>query len=62
MALRMLWFLPIGVATGLSGVPIASHLFRQGGRRHRAEAWFILALTWLPSAVWLLNQFFNLSR
>jgi len=59
MTLQMLWFLPVGVATGLSGIPIARHLVHQGGARHRAEARFLLVLTWLPLAVWLLNQIFN---
>lgn len=62
MALRMLWFLPVGVATGLSGIPIGRHLLRQGGDQHRAEAWFIVILTWSPLAVWLLNQIFNFQR
>jgi len=59
MALRMFWFLPAGVVTGLSGIPIARHLFYQGGTRHRAEAWFVLILTWLPLSLWLLNQIFT---
>jgi hypothetical protein len=55
----MFWFLPIGAATGLSGIPIARHLIHQGGTRHRAEALFVLLLTWFPLVLWLLNQIFN---
>jgi hypothetical protein len=58
----MIWFLPFGAATGAGGVSIARHLLRQGGSRHRMEAWFILALTWFPLAIWLMNQLFNFSR
>jgi hypothetical protein len=62
MAHRMIWFLPLGLASGWSGIPVIRHLLRQGGPRHRSEAWFVLALTWLPLAVWLVNQLIDCSR
>lgn len=62
MALRMLWFLPAGVAAGLYGIPVARHLFHQGGPRHRTEAWFVMALSWFPLLLWLLNQLFTFGR
>jgi hypothetical protein len=58
----MLWFLPVGVLTGLSGIKLIRQLARADGRRIRAQALFLLALTWLPLAAWLLNQIFNFER
>lgn len=62
MTLRMLWFLPVGIATGLSGLRIARQIVRQGGHRHRGGALTMLAITWMPLAAWLINQFFNVER
>lgn len=61
MTLRMLWFLPVSVATGLGGLNLSRYLLRQGGK-HRTEAWFVLMLTWLPLAIWLLNQVLTFER
>lgn len=61
MTLRMLWFLPVSVATGLGGLDVSRYLHRQGGK-HRTEARFVLMLTWLPLALWLLNQVFTFER
>ncbi len=62
MAIRMLWFLPVGVLTGLGGTNLSRYLLRQGGSLHRLEIRFLLVLSWLPLAAWLLNQMFNFER
>jgi NhaP-type Na+/H+ or K+/H+ antiporter len=58
----MLWFLPVGVLTGLGGIRLTRQLTRADGRRNRARALFLLTLAWLPLAAWLLNQIFNFER
>ena len=62
MAIRKLWFLPLGVASGQGGVRVARKMLRQEGLRHRAEAMGLLAITWIPTAVWLINQTFTFER
>ncbi|HEX9081336.1 MAG TPA: hypothetical protein VF768_03600 [Holophagaceae bacterium] len=57
MRFQMPWFPPFGLLAGLGGTGIARHLVQTGGRRHRREAGFILALTWFPLLVWFLVQF-----
>lgn len=62
MAIRMFWFLPLGVLTGLGGTNLSQHFRRQGGNRHHADARLVLTLSWLPMAAWLLNQIFPFER
>ena len=62
MAIRMLWFLPVGVLTGLGGTNLSRHLRRLGERRYLADARLVLFLAWLPLIAWLLNQFFKFER
>jgi NhaP-type Na+/H+ or K+/H+ antiporter len=62
MAIRMLWFLPVGLLTGMGGIKLVRQLTRADGRRNLARALFLLTLTWLPLAAWLLNQIFNFER
>lgn len=62
MTIRMLWFLPLGVVTGMGGVQLARQFIRQDGPQHRAKAIALLLLTWFPMAVWLINQFINFER
>ncbi len=56
MRFQMPWFPPFGLLSGLGGTAVARHLVQTGGRRHRWEAWFVLALTWFPLLVWCLVQ------
>jgi len=58
MTLRMIWFLPVGLTTGMVGAQVARDLLRQGRARHHADAWFMVILAWFPLAAWLLNQVF----
>ena len=62
MAIRMLWFLPVGVLTGLGGVQLVRQMGRLDGTRHRLRALFLLIITWFPLAVWLINQFITFER
>lgn len=62
MAIRMLWFLPVGVIMGLGGVQLVRQMVRQEGALHRPRALFLLSITWFPLAVWLLNQVFHFER
>ncbi|GLH69731.1 hypothetical protein GETHPA_12640 [Geothrix rubra] len=62
MRIQMPWFPPVGLLTGIGGATVARHLVHAGGRRHRLEAGFILALTWFPTLIWLLVQLPFLAR
>jgi hypothetical protein len=62
MAIRMLWFLPVGLLTGLGGTNLSHYLIRQGERRHKVDARLVLILAWLPLIAWLLNQVFTFER
>lgn len=61
-AIRMLWFLPMGLLTGVGGLKLVRQLAWSEGRRNMAQTLFLLTLTWLPLAAWLLNQCFNFER
>jgi hypothetical protein len=62
MAIRMLWFLPVGILTGLGGTNLCQYLRRKGERRYLADARLVLVLAWLPLIAWLLNQVFTFER
>ena len=62
MAIRMLWFLPVGILTGLGGMNLSHYLRRKGEKRYLVDARLVLALAWLPLIIWLLNQVFHFER
>ena len=62
MAIRMLWFMPLGIVTGLGGVQLARQLIHQDGPQSRAKVRGLLILTWFPLAIWLINQFMTFER
>ncbi len=56
MRFQMPWFPLLGLFSGLGGTTVARHLVQSGVRRHRREAWLVLALTWFPMLLWILVQ------
>ncbi len=50
----MPWFIPLGAALGLAGSRTAVLLRRARGGGHRAEAWGLAAMAWLPLSLWFL--------
>lgn len=62
MAIRMFWFMPLGLLTGLGGVQLARQLVHHDGPQVRAMARALLVLTWFPLAIWLINQFMTFER
>ena len=62
MAIRMLWFLPVGILTGLGGTNLSHYLRRKGERRYLADARIVLILAWrrfheANEGFWLLAGF-----